>query len=332
MMRTELEGAENMSEWALFWGTAAMLCAAYALHGGWLAQRWGVDPSRRTRASLDVPGKGYKGGAGLFAIGYVITGFLGAVLMTGSMLQCAGWQTAAVIFIWSTALCGVLAFAALFSCVRCGKSLPEIAGEELFPAAKKIMYVLAVLLSASAIGVVVRCFTGSLGSQFGDVWIFISGGIFWLAVSALIPSQMIAPRIRSEKNMRRASYGAAVCLGVMVLALDTADRSRLLPQLSAFPPVIWMIILWYFLVGVMMLCLGCDAIAGMLKSELPKKKRVPGFVWAMLCAAMGIVLGFIDTRWLLILSCTAGAAYVLLAVVTCAKWINRIGRGFFSRN
>ncbi|MBE5798906.1 MAG: hypothetical protein E7321_03030 [Clostridiales bacterium] len=321
-----------MSDWALFWGVAAMLCAAYALHGGWLAQRWGIDPSRKTQASLDARGKRHSGGTGLFVVGYGMASFLGALLMLGSMMDCAGWLTTAVIFVWSTALCGTLSFAALFASVRCAKGLPEIAGEELFPAAKKIMHALALLLTVTEMGLVVNSFVGSLSSQVDTACIFASGAVLWLALSAMVPAQLIAPRIRSERTMRRASYGGAVCLGMIVLALDTADRSRLLPQLSAFPLVIWMIILWYFLVGVMMLCLGYDAIVGMLKSELPKKKRAPGFVWVMLCAAMGIALGFIDTQWLLILSCTAGAAYVLLAVIACAKWFNRIGRGLFSRN
>ena len=321
-----------MSEWALFWGVAALLCAAYALHGGWLAQKWGIDPSRRTRASLDVRGRRHRGGAGVYAVGYGMSSFLGALLMVGSMMDCAGWLTTAVIFVWSTALCGTLSFAALFAGVRCAKGLPEIAGEELFPAAKKIMHALALLFSAAEMGLVANSFVGSLGSQVDAACVFASGAVLWLALSAMIPAQLIAPRIRSERTMRRASYGGAVCLGVIVLALDTADRSRLLLQLSAFPLVIWMIILWYFLVGVMMLCLVYDAIVGMLKSELPKKKRVPVFVWVMLCAAMGIALGFIDVQRLLILSCAAGTAYVLLAVVTCTKWFNRIGRGLFSRN
>lgn len=327
-----MKGAEDMSEWALFWGAAAMLCAAYALHGGWLAQKWGIDPSRKMQAFLDARGKKRRGGAGLFVVGYGMASFLGASLMVSSMMDCAGWITIAVIFIWSTTLCGTLGFAALFASVRCAKGLPEIAGEELFPAAKKIMHALALLLTVGGMGLVVNCFVGSIGSQVDTACVFASGAVLWLALSAMVPAQLIAPRIRSERTMRRASYGGAVRLGVIVLALDTADRSRLLPQLSAFPLVIWMIILWYFLVGVMMLCLGYDAIVGMLKSELPKKKRVPDFIWVMMCAAMGIALGFIDVQRLLILSGTAGAAYVLMAVATCIKWFNRIGRGLFSRN
>lgn len=320
-----------MSDWALFWGVAALLCAAYALHGGWLAQRWGVDPSRKTPTTLEAQSKRHRGGAGLFVIGYVITGFLGSALITGAMMDCEGWWTAAALFAWSVA-CGTLGFAALFASVRSAKSVPKIAEEELFPGAKRIMYALELILTASAAGfVVVQCFAGDGEWQLSNAYVFAIGSVFWLAVSAMIPSQMIAPRIRSERSMQRASYGGAVYLGIMVLALDSADRSRIVPQLTAFPLLIWMILLWYFLVVLMMLCLGCDSVKGLLESELPRRRRMPDFAWALLCTAAGIGLGLADGTWLTIVLVTAGAVYVLLAVITCTKWFYRMGRGLFSR-
>lgn len=50
-----------MSDWALYLGLAALLCAACSLLGAGFAWKWGVDPSRET------PGAGKRAqGAGCF--------------------------------------------------------------------------------------------------------------------------------------------------------------------------------------------------------------------------------------------------------------------------
>jgi len=315
-----------MNSWALFFGFAAMLCAAYALHGSWLAHRWGVDPGRKTPAFLGVPGRRRARG-----IGVTILVCMASCLWMALCLYLYVWDlnpyklTMGILAVVLCALaCAALSFAALFVSVRTGDDLAQAAGDELFPAAKDILYILTVLTALALSGIIAALLTGNLKEYMMPAY----GAVGWLALSVMTASQRIAPGIRSEKHMKPAAYGSAVCVGVITLALCAAVETDFVESPWWTAATIAMILIAF----VYPACLAGDALRGLLKSPLPKKKKAPDWLWTPVCLAASVALGLFCGDWLLMVAVLAGAAYVLLAASACTRWFYRIGRGLFSRN
>ena len=312
---------------------ACVLAAAYALHGGWLAKRWGVDPTRKTPAALGMPGHGRRRGAAAPILGCIAAGLLLAIwlyLVVWDALVDDGYGD--ITGVGTVALCAVLCawcgFAALFACVRKDADLPQIAGEELFPAAGKMLYALTVLAMIALSGcTIMLSFTDERGS--GYLMGILYGAAGWIALCIASASQRVAPAMGSEQQMKGASYGSAIVTGLLAIAWCSAEMLGATGESLVWgvSSIAMLLAGWLYPA-----CLGADAIRGLLKSPLPKKKKVPDILWTLLCVAAAFALGYVGGEWLLILSYCASAAYVLLAVIVCMKWFKHIGRGFFSRN
>jgi len=322
-----MEGDDAMNEITMFAACAFALLAAYVLHGGWLAHRWGVDPGRKTPAALGLPGGKRRRSGGASAL--------------VSMASCLWMALCLYLYVWDlnpyklpmgilavvlcALACAALSFAALFVSVRTGDDLAQAAGQELFPAAKDALYILAALTALVLSGIIAALLTGNLKEYMMPAY----GAIGWLSLSVMGASQRIAPVIGSEQHMKPAAYGSAVCVGVITLAICMAAEKTDFVESSWWTAAAIAIILIAFVYPA---CLAGDALRGLFKSPLPKKKRAPDWIWTPVCLAASAALGLLCGEWLLLCAVVSGSAYVLLAMATCTKWFYRIGRGLFSRN
>lgn len=315
-----------MNDRMIFAACALALIAAYALHGRWLAHRWGVDPGRKTPALLGAAGRRQKKRIGASVLVCTASCLWMGLCLYVYVCDMYGARTGALAVTGTALLSGVIAFAALFVCVRTGGDLAQAAGEELFPAAKKMMYAFGMLAMLLFFGFAARfIFTDT---EF-DGKIMLGCAVIWVVMAVMTASGRIAPAIRNERHMRPAAYGGAICTGVLTLAACVAAEGD---EVIDSPIMIVLGMAAMLAFYVYSLCLAGDGVRGLLKSPMPKRKRIPNIFWTFLCAACGVMLGMYGGVWMLSVSCAAGAAYVLLAALTCTRWFYRIGRGLFSRN
>lgn len=304
---------------------ALALAAIYVLHGGLLAKRWGVDPSRKTPAAWGLPGRKRAPGAIWAVLAGTAACLWPALWLYVYVFERHSTLAGALAVAGAAILGGVLAFAALFVCVRRGMDLAQAAGEELFPAATKAMYALGALAVLLFQGYTVRF---ALTDAAYDSVCTPVCALIWVLIAVMTASYRIAPSMCNERHMRPAAYGGAVYTGLLVLAAGFAAEYE---GFDESPVMILLGIAAMVAFYVYPLCLAGDGVRGLVKSPLPKKKKAPDFLWTLLCAAAAALLGRYGGAWMLPASCAAGIAYLLLAVMTCTKWFYRIGRGFFAR-
>lgn len=317
-------GAEKMSDWALFWGVAAMLCAAYALHGGHLAQRWGVDPSRRAPGTMAYMPFRRRVFAGLFALEMLIVLLVLMACVFGFACNLYGETVGVVIGMLYVVACGAMGFAVLFVCVRTDMDLAHLAEEELFEDAKDLMYFLEIVTVVSLIGMMMKAAYLIMSVENFLVW----GSVVWLVLFVMGISHRLAGMIHNEQQIRPITYGGAVSLGVLAMACYTAwEKMKTLAESPAAGVLIITFLICSILIPIQ---LGGDAIRGLLKSDLPKKNKTPDFVWTLLSAVLGAATVLVHDRWTIFVSLAAGGCYVLLVIIICIRWFYRIGRGLFS--
>ena len=299
-------------------GTLA-LAAAYVLIGGWLAARWGVDPSRETPGANARPSGARRVPGALAVIGHAAIHLWMAFWMFVGLREWMGETVGTVISVLGVSLCGALSFAALFVSVRHETDLARVAEEELFPAAGKLMYALEALTVIPFSGLPV---TGKLLFVDHRVFCLTVCGV-WLAVGMMSASVQLAKAVGSERHMRPATYGSAACAGILWLGAFAAKPDDRVVTVAAL--ALWAVV-WLTAVS-----LGGHALCGLLQSERPGKKRVPRLVFTLMSAAAGLAIGVLAGEYALLLCGAAGAAWALLAVAVCARWLERIGRGLFLR-
>lgn len=305
----------------IFAACAFAIAMIYMLHGGWVAGRWGVDPSRRMPE--DMAGKKRRLGAGVWAAVGMVSCLWMALILYSYVWDLYDVLAGALAVIGTALACGVLAFAALFVCVRTGMDLAQAAGEELFEKAKPILYIAAAITGISLSGVTVMLVKNPEAYMLPAY-----GAAGWLALGVMTASQRVAPVIRRETHMQPAAYGSMVCVGMITLVLCVAEERMdfaEMPMRAAVGTGMTMVALMY------PACLAGDAIRGLLKSPLPKKKKTPDWVWTPVCMAVSAAVGLLCGEWVLAASVAAGCVYVLLTAAACTKWFYRIGRGLFSR-
>ena len=139
-----------MSDWALYLGLAALLCAACSLLGAGFAWKWGVDPSRET------PGAGKKGAGRRLLFGCEL-GFLvmlpPALWMSAVTGQMLGERMGAAVCAGFALLCAMLGFCAAFTALRHGaKSLAHVCEEEFFSHAGKLRLAIGALACVFSAG------------------------------------------------------------------------------------------------------------------------------------------------------------------------------------
>ncbi|MDO4741749.1 MAG: hypothetical protein Q4A66_13860 [Eubacteriales bacterium] len=310
---------------------AGALLAAYALHGGTLSRKWGVDPSRQTPALL----RGRRGGAAGFVYAALCAAELLWLHVSGFIGLDAALSAAALVL--CVALLGALGFASLFVSVRHeGADMAQIAGEELFPGAKKAVYALAAAAFVPAAAALMQMYLEAdwvmRMPQAGYPLFFAAQ---FAALSAWYPACRIAPGVRSEKSMQRIAYGGAV-LGALLL-LAAGEGVGLLPYLpeNLETSVVMLGASALTLLPVIVCVrLGGGALRALtLRETILKRgrKKAPAWAFDLLSAALTALLVCAGGGWVFVPAVLCCAALALMCAALCVLWLRRIGRGPFQR-
>lgn len=317
-----------MSDWALYLGMAALLCAACSLLGAGLAHLWGVDPSRET------PGAGPKGAARRLLLGRM-TGFLAllpAVLwLSAAAGDALGREVGAAVCAVYAVVCAMLGFCAMFTSVRHGsKGMAHVCGEELFEHADKLRYALGLLAAVFSAGAM-------LMSLLRDGQVDVTNGLLMLFSLALLPmlgmhgaGDRLAPVIRGEQQMLAVSSGGVVCAALIAILSLLPGSSLVLSDTMIFVllALVW---LCWLAAWLTLCCMGGAALCALMRRPLERKAR-SAFGHTLLCMAASAVLALYAQAWLFIIATALCVLCVLMDAIACVAWLRRIGRGFFSRN
>lgn len=317
-----------MSDWALYLGLAAALCAACSLTGAVLGHIWGVDPSRET------PGR-HSRHAGRRLFGARIAYFaavLPACLWLGAYAgQAMGSVPGAIVCALFALTCAMLSCCAMFVSVRReGRGMAHVCGEEHSDLMMKMRCALGCAACAAAAAAM-------LMSLLRDGYVDVSNGHLFGFSCALLPmlsmqmaSERMAPVIRSEKAMLPAASGGVVCAAMTAMlmllqgeALHMDDRMALV--LRAAIVLVWLAS-WAVLVR-----LGAAALHKLLERPFAAKRQ---HFWLklLLCAAVSAALAFAGGAWLFVMAAVLCACCALMDAAVCTAWLRRIGRGLFFRN
>lgn len=298
-----------MSDWALFWGVAAMLCAAYALLGSFLEWIWGVDPSRRTAGSMQSGG----GIAFLMVLHVIACAAYGAG--AGMQMEYLLGKTAAlmVMLLVCAVVYPALGFSVLFASVRHeGEGLAGIADRLYGDVGKTLTQVVIVIASAVL-------------ANFPLYAIMHIGLLQTIALS-----QIVAPRIKNEAHIRIAAFsgmaasGMAACFALM-FRVDIEQ--------------VWVIVLAVSLIGIVwMICVmmgaGVQALLNLTKGNgIQRKERIAEKLLATGCMfALWFACLYASYLFSFPLTVILGMMICLYAFFLCMAWMKHIGRGLFSRN
>ncbi|MBR4039809.1 MAG: hypothetical protein IKJ11_06910 [Clostridia bacterium] len=317
-----------MSDWALYFGLAAALCAACSMTGAVLGHIWGIDPSRET------PGTRRRS-AGCRLLGERIASFAAVLppcLWLGACAgQAIGSMPGAAVCALCALTCAMLSYCAMFASVRReGRGMAHVCGEEHSEAMMKTRCALGCAACVAAAGAL-------LMSLLRDGYVDVSNGHLFALSCALLPmlsmqmaSEHMASVIRNEKAMLPAASGGVVCAAMIAMlmllqgaALHIDDRMALVLRASVI--LVWLVS-WAALVR-----LGAAAAHKLLERPFSTKRQR---FWPklLLCAAAGIALALAGGAWLFVAGAVLCACCALLDAVVCTAWLRRIGRGLIFRN
>lgn len=294
---------------ALFLGVAAMMCAAYALLGGFLEWLWGVDPSRKTVGSMHDSGR----------IGFLMVLHVAACAVYGAvagmqMEQLLGKTGALLIMVFACAVVyPALGFSVLFASVRHdGEGLAGIAQRLYGDAGKTIAQVLIAIASAVLVSF--------------PLYAIIHLGL----LQTIALSQIIAPKVKNEAHIQFAAFAGMAASGMTacLLLLNPVDMEQA-----------WAIVFAVSLVGIMwMICVmmgaGVQALLGLAKGNgIQRKERIAEKLLATGCM-FALWFAFLYASYLFSFPFTAilGGMICLYVLSLCMAWMKHIGRGLFSRN
>lgn len=315
-----------MNDWALYLGMAAMLCAACSLLGAAFARKWGVDPSR------EAPGT-EKTGAGIRLLCMQTMSFLAmlpsALWMSAAIGQVFGARMGATVCACLALLCAMLGFASIFTSVRHGgQSMMRVCEEELFAHAGKIRCAGGMLASVCSAGAMLMSIVRDGDASVTNGMLLVFSCALWPMLS--MQSCRCTGWIGNERQMLSLASVSVVCTALIAML-------ALLPGTGLVLSVPVIILLFegmraaWAAAWVMLCLLGGEALHALTERPFPMKKRR---LWpkVLLCMALSVPLALFAGGWLFIAAAALCAMCVLMDVMACAAWLQRIGRGWFSRN
>ena len=314
-----------MSDWALYLGLAALLCAACSLLGAGFAWKWGVDPSRET------PGAGKKGAGRRLLFGCEL-GFLvmlpPALWMSAVTGQMLGERMGAAVCAGFALLCAMLGFCAAFTALRHGaKSLAHVCEEEFFSHAGKLRLAIGALACVFSAGTMLMAILRDGEADVTNAMLLVFSCALWPMLS--MRADRLTGLIQNERKLLSCAAGGPVCAALIaILALLPGAKMLLsVPVIAAL--MVSVRVLW-LAAWLALCCLGGRALHDLLERPFQMKKRsvLPKRI---LCIILSVPLALYAPGWLFLVSAALCGACVLMDVAACSVWLRRIGRGFFSR-
>ena len=161
-----LVGGKIMNAAVLLVGSIVVLAAGYVLYGGWLAKKWGIDPSRKTPSHELEDGMDYVPAKTPVLMGHHFSSIAGAGPINGPIQAAVfGWIPVLLwVLIGGIFFGGVHDFGALFASLRHnGQSIGEIIDDSMGKTAKKLFLIFGYL----TLILVVAAFGSIVASTFG---------------------------------------------------------------------------------------------------------------------------------------------------------------------
>ena len=220
-----------MSDWALYLGMAALLCAACSLLGAGFAWKWGVDPSRET------PGAGKKGAGRRLLLGRVLSFLVmlpEALWMSAVAGERLGERMGAAACAGYAVVCAMLGFCAAFTSLRCeAKGMAHVCEEELFPQAKKVRHLLGVLACVSSGSVMLMSLLRDGDADVTNAMLLVFSCCLW-PVLGMRAAEMSC-LIRNEQQLLSLAAGSVVCAALiaMLTLLPGAQMMLSMPVIAA---------------------------------------------------------------------------------------------------
>lgn len=314
-----------MSDWALYLGMAALLCAACSLLGAGFAWKWGVDPSRET------PGAAKKGAGHRLLFGCVL-GFLvmlpPALWMSAVAGQMLGERMGAFACAGFALLCAMLGFCSAFTSLRHGaKSLAHVCREELFPHAGKARLAIGVLACVFSAGAMLMSILRDGAADVTNAMLLVFSCALWPMLS--MRADRLTGLIPNERKLLSCAAGGPVCAALIAI-LALLPGAKMLLSMPVIVALMMSIQVLWLAAWLALCCLGGRALHDLMERPFQMKKRsvLPK---RLLCIILSVPLALYAPGWLFIASAALCGACVLMDVVACSAWLRRIGRGFFSR-
>lgn len=306
----------------------------YIALGGWLGHAWGVNPSRATPYARRT-GKRRGGWLALLG-GYTLVLAVLQAVIYAPLMHAEGQFSAPVPLLTAALLGGVISMLTLFAAIRHeGQSMPQIVTECYGTWAGRGMYALCALsmgLAASALlalgSVLLR---GGLRIGAMPEQIAAYALLMLLGLCAAYPSCVCAPRLRSERHIRRVGLGG-VLLGFVVLALGLlpAVRGALAQRLTETMErcIAAALCGCSALFAAYMACVSAKGLFArrvLLMRKKPKAESLAPLAMLVLIALLTRA-GF---GYLMLFAGVLGFAYALLTLIVCVLWLGSVGRGLF---
>lgn len=214
----------------------AVLFLAYVVYGGFLAQRLGIDPSRKTPAHTMTDGVDYVPAPSFVLMGHHFASIAGAAPIAGPITAAVfGWLPVTLwILIGGVFVGAVHDFTALVASVRHGgKSIGEVIGDNVGPGGRTLFLLFAWL----TLTLVVAAFTNIVAGTFASVPQAASSSMLFMLLA-----------VGFGFAVYRSGYGIVVSsvVGVVLLFL-AVYLGYLFPIKIGVEEWKWLLLLYIFL-------------------------------------------------------------------------------------
>lgn len=202
----------------------AILIIAYVTYGKWLADQWGVDPSKETPAHTEEDGVDYVPAKAPVLLGHHFSSIAGAGPINGPIQAAVfGWVPVLLwVLIGGIFFGAVHDFGALFASIRHkGQSIGEVISETMGRKAKKLFIIFAyltlILVVAAFASIVANTFMATYDAA-GNVDIALSEANASTAMISIL-FILVAIVFGFLVYRRNASLGVSTIIGVAVIIL-----------------------------------------------------------------------------------------------------------------
>lgn len=314
----------------------ALLALVYIILGGWLARVWGINPSRGT-AYAERTGKRRGGWLGLLGA------YAAALAFLQGMAFSPIWQGADSPAAFAPPLVlmlsgGTISMLTLFVSVRHeGQSLPQIAMRRHGAWLGRGMYALCAmsmaLCAAALVAILPAVFLGRLRLKAVPEQMVAYALLMLFGLCAALPGGVCAPRLRSERHIRRVGLGGVLLVGaVCLLGLLPSVRDALALRLPVETERCVGGVLCAF-AALILAYLSCVSAKGLFARRMLLTRRKPKSEILAPLGALALIalLTRVGYGYLMLLGGALGFAYAMLSLIVCVLWLDSVGRGLFFR-
>lgn len=202
-----------------------VLMIAYILYGGWLAERWGMNPKRKTPARAQEDGEDYVGFRSVVVFGHQFSALTGAGTIQGTVLAAAfGWIPVFLWLVLGTIFLGAAQnMGALFASVRSrGKTVGAIIQEQLGRRSGKwflaLMWGTTVFMLAVLLEMGIDQAAGIVPNEDGALVQNVYHGAVGMIVLLMIPAAVIFGLL----NRLKCSMFLSSLTGIVLMAAAIA--------------------------------------------------------------------------------------------------------------